>query len=151
MKLHMIDHLINSEFIGNFNFSLNNAVGNKMFCSQGLSAAELEASEGNDGEESYSSQLTQEEVGEINTSEGELMRTSNESDIMTTDGEIVGELVMDNNDPSVIVESIVNTDGSVFVDERDFNSYCEDSLSHAVDESQSPKRCGIILDFFILL
>lgn len=107
-----------------------------------MSAAELEASEGNDGEESYSSHLTQEEIGEINTSESELMRTNTEGDIMTTDGEIVGELVMENNDPSVIVESIVNTDGSVFVDEREFNSYCEDSLTHAVDESQSPKPCG---------
>ncbi|XP_020281430.1 uncharacterized protein LOC109853584 isoform X3 [Pseudomyrmex gracilis] len=116
---------------------------------EGLSAAELEVSEGNDGEESYSSQLTQEEVGEINTSEGELIRTSTEGDIMTTDGEIVGELVMESNDPSVIVESIVNTDGSVFVDEREFNSYCEDPLTHAVDESQSPKPCVLDIETIV--
>ncbi|XP_011641012.1 uncharacterized protein LOC105429609 isoform X1 [Pogonomyrmex barbatus] len=105
----------------------------------GLST-ELEVSEGNDGEDSYSGQLTQEEVvGEIDTNEGELLRTNNEGDIITANGEIVGELVMETGDPSVIVESIVNADGSVFVDEREFNSYCNNHLSHAVDDSQSPK------------
>ncbi|XP_071561001.1 uncharacterized protein [Temnothorax nylanderi] len=105
----------------------------------GLST-ELEVSEGNDGEDSYSGQLTQEEVvDEIDTNEGELLRTNNEGDIIATDGEIVGELVMENGDPSVIVESIVNADGSVFVDEREFNSYCNNHLSNAVDDSQSPK------------
>ncbi|XP_029672830.1 uncharacterized protein LOC115241283 [Formica exsecta] len=103
-------------------------------------STELEVSEGNDGEDSYSGQLTQEEVvDEIDTNEGKLLRADNEDDIITADGEIVGELVMENGDPSVIVESIVNADGSVFVDEREFNSYCNDPLSHTVDDSQSPK------------
>ncbi|XP_025994393.2 uncharacterized protein LOC105204106 isoform X2 [Solenopsis invicta] len=101
---------------------------------------ELEVNEANDGEDSYSGQLTQEEVvDEIDTNEGELLRANSEGDIIATDGEIVGELVMENGDPSVIVESIVNADGSVFVDEREFNSYCDNHLSHTVDDSQSPK------------
>ncbi|XP_032670523.1 uncharacterized protein LOC116843830 [Odontomachus brunneus] len=105
----------------------------------GLST-ELEVSEGNDGEDSYGGQLTQEEVAaEIDTSEGELLRANNEGDIIAANGEIVGELVMEDGDPSVIVESIVNTDGSVFVDGREFNSYCSNHLTHTVDESQSPK------------
>ncbi|KAL6429187.1 hypothetical protein ACFW04_008136 [Cataglyphis niger] len=105
----------------------------------GLST-ELEVSEGNDGEDSYSGQLTQEEVvDDIDTNESKLLRADNEGDIIAADGEIVGELVMENGDPSVIVESIVNADGSVFVDEREFNSYCNDPLSHTVDGSQSPK------------
>ncbi|XP_011687542.1 PREDICTED: uncharacterized protein LOC105449840 [Wasmannia auropunctata] len=106
----------------------------------GLSTAELEAGEGNDGEDSYGGQLTQEEVvDEIDANEGELLRSNNEGDIIAADEEIVGELVMENGDPSVIVESIVNADGSVFVDEREFNSYCDNHLSHTVDDSQSPK------------
>ncbi|KAL6255288.1 hypothetical protein P5V15_013628 [Pogonomyrmex californicus] len=113
---------------------------------EGLST-ELEASEGNDGEDSYSGQLTQEEVvGEIDTNESELLRTNNEGDIITANGEIVGELVMETGDPSVIVESIVNADGSVFVDEREFNSYCNNHLSHTVDDSQSPKPRDTVLD-----
>lgn len=113
-------------------------------------STELEVSEGNDGEDSYSGQLTQEEVvGEIDSNEGELLRTNNEGDIIAPDGEIVGELVMENGDPSVIVESIVNADGSVFVDEREFNSYCNNHLSHAVDDSQSPKPRGNLI--FILI
>ncbi|CAK9821430.1 hypothetical protein ANTRET_LOCUS160 [Anthophora retusa] len=100
---------------------------------------ELEVNEGNDGDDSYSGQLTQEEVvDEINTTEGELLRTNNNGDIITANGEIVGELVMQDEDPSVIVESIVNADGSVFVDEREFNTYCNNHLSHTVDGSQSP-------------
>ncbi|XP_012138989.1 uncharacterized protein LOC100880453 [Megachile rotundata] len=100
---------------------------------------ELEVSEGNDGEDSYSGQLTQEEVvDEIDTTEGELLRTNNDGDIIAANGEIVGELVMQDGDPSVIVESIVNADGSVFVDEREFNTYCNNHLSHTVDGSQSP-------------
>jgi hypothetical protein len=113
-----------------------------MLFSQALST-ELEVSEGNDGEDSYSAQLTQEEVvGEIDANEGELLRTNNEDDIIAADGEIVGELVMENGDPSVIVESIVNADGSVFVNEREFNNYCNNHLSHTVDDSQSPKSRG---------
>jgi len=81
-------------------------------------------------------------VGEIDTNEGELLRANDESDIIAADGEIVGELVMENGDPSVIVESIVNADGDVFIDEREFNSYCSNHLSHAVDDSQSPKSRG---------
>ncbi|EFN79113.1 hypothetical protein EAI_11696 [Harpegnathos saltator] len=105
----------------------------------GLST-ELDASEGNDGEDSYGDQLTQEEVAaEIDTNEGELLRANNEGDIIAANGEIVGELVMEDGDPSVIVESIVNADGSVFVDGREFNSYCSNHLTHTVDESQSPK------------
>jgi len=111
-------------------------------------STELEVSEGNDGEDSYSGQLTQEEVNEIDTNEGELLRANDESDIIATDGEIVGELVMENGDPSVIVESIVNADGSVFVDEREFNNYCSNHLSHAVDDSQLPKPRGNLI--FIL-
>lgn len=101
--------------------------------------AELEVSEGNDGDDSYSGQLTQEEVvDEIDTTDGELLRTNNDRDIISANSEIVGELVMQDGDPSVIVESIVNADGSVFVDEREFNTYCNNHLSHTVDESQSP-------------
>lgn len=107
-------------------------------------------SEGNDGEDSYSGQLTQEEVvGEIDTNEGELLRTNNEGDIIA-DKEIVGELVMEDDDPSVIVESIVNADGSVFVDEREFNSYCNNQLSHVVDDSQSPKPRGNLIFIIII-
>jgi len=114
---------------------------------QGLST-ELEVSEGNDGEDSYSGQLTQEEVvDEIDTNEDELLRADNEGDIIAADGEIVGELVMENGDPSVIVESIVNADGSVFVDEREFNNYCNNHLSHTVDDSQSPKSRGKLIFF----
>lgn len=109
---------------------------------QGL-PTELEVSEGNDGDDSYSGQLTQEEVvDEIDTTEGELLRTNNDGDIIATNGEIVGELVMQDGDPSVIVESIVNADGSVFVDEREFNSYCNSHLSPTVDGSQSPNTRG---------
>lgn len=114
-------------------------------------STELEVSEGNDGEDSYSGQLTQEEVvSEIDTNEGELLRTNNEGDIIATDGEIVGELVMENGDPSVIVESIVNADGSVFVDEREFNSYCNNHLSHTVDDSQSPKPRGNLIFIYLI-
>lgn len=103
----------------------------------------MEVSEGNDGDDSYSGQLTQEEVvDEIDTTEGELLRTNNDGDIIAANGEIVGELVMQDGDPSVIVESIVNADGSVFVDEREFNSYCNNHLSHNVDGSQSPSTRG---------
>lgn len=111
---------------------------------QGLST-ELEVSEGNDGEDSYSGQLTQEEVGDEIDTKNELMRVDNEDDIIAADGEIVGELVMENGDPSVIVESIVNADGSVFVDEREFNSYCNNNLSHEVDDSQSPEPRGKLI------
>lgn len=104
----------------------------------GLST-ELEVSEGNDGEDSYGGQLTQEEVvDEIDTTDGELLRANNDGDIIAANGEIVGELVMQDGDPSVIVESIVNADGSVFVDEREFNTYCNNHLSHTVEDSQSP-------------
>ncbi|KAG7196704.1 hypothetical protein KM043_016034 [Ampulex compressa] len=104
----------------------------------GLST-ELEVSEGNDGEDSYGDQLNQEEVvDEIDTNEGQMLRANNEGDIIAANGEIVGELVMEDGDPSVIVESIVNADGSVFVDEREFNTYCNNHLSHTVDDSQSP-------------
>ncbi|OAD55068.1 hypothetical protein WN48_05641 [Eufriesea mexicana] len=100
---------------------------------------ELEVSEGNDGDDSYNGQLTQEEVvDEIDTAEGELLRTNNDGDIIAANGEIVGELVMQDGDPSVIVESIVNADGSVFVDEREFNTYCNNHISDTVDGNQSP-------------
>lgn len=103
----------------------------------------MEVSEGNDGDDSYNGQLTQEEVvDEIDTTEGELLRTNNDGDIIAANGEIVGELVMQDGDPSVIVESIVNADGSVFVDEREFNTYCNNHLSHNVDGSQSPSTRG---------
>ncbi|XP_046416310.1 uncharacterized protein LOC124300286 isoform X2 [Neodiprion virginianus] len=100
---------------------------------------ELDASEENDGEDCYTAQLTQEEVvDDIDVSEEHLLTANNQGEIMTADGEIVGELVMEDGDPSVIVESIVNADGSVFVDEREFNSYCDNHLSHhVVDDSQS--------------
>lgn len=106
-------------------------------------STDIEVSEGNDGEDSYGDQLTQEEVAaEIDTNEGELLRANNEGDIIAANGEIVGELVMEDGDPSVIVESIVNADGSVFVDGREFNNYCSNHLTHTVDESQSPKTRG---------
>lgn len=101
--------------------------------------AELEANETNDGEDSYSGQLTQEEaVDEMDPADGELLRANNDGDIIAANGEIVGELVMEDGDPSVIVESIVNADGSVFVNEREFNTYCNNHLSHSVEDSQSP-------------
>ncbi|XP_012287518.1 uncharacterized protein LOC105703558 isoform X2 [Orussus abietinus] len=104
----------------------------------GLSV-ELEGSEGNDGEETYGAQLAQEDtVDEIDASEDPLLRTDNDGDIISANGEIVGELVMEDGDPSVIVESIVNADGSVFVDEREFNPYCNNHLAHTVHGSQSP-------------
>ncbi|XP_028982620.1 uncharacterized protein LOC107048304 [Diachasma alloeum] len=110
----------------------------------GLSA-DLEISEGNDGEDSYSAQLTQEEVADdIDTTEGELLRANNEGNIITPNGQIVGELVMDDGDPSVIVESIVNADGSVFVDEREFNSYCDNHLGH--DSRSSGSQGSQVLD-----
>lgn len=104
----------------------------------------MDASEGNEGEDSYASQLNQEEVvDDIDVSEDQLLTANNEGEIITADGEIVGELVMEDSDPSVIVESIVNADGSVFVDERDFNSYCNNHLSHhSVDESNSSTAQG---------
>lgn len=103
-------------------------------------------SEGNEGEESYV-QMTQEEgVDDIDSTDNPLLRASNEGDIITANGEIVGELVMEDGDPSVIVESIVNADGSVFVDERDFNSYCNNHLSHTVDDSHSPDSHSQVLD-----
>ncbi|XP_015603769.1 uncharacterized protein LOC107271826 isoform X2 [Cephus cinctus] len=105
----------------------------------GLSA-ELEVSEGNDGEDSYGGQLTQEEaVDDMDTAEGQLLSANNEGEIITANGEIVGELVMEDGDPSVIVESIVNADGSVFVDDREFNTYCNNHLTHAVHDSRSPR------------
>lgn len=81
-------------------------------------------------------------VDEIDTTGGELLRANNDGDIISANGEIVGELVMQDGDPSVIVESIVNADGSVFVDEREFSTYCNNHLSHAVDSSQSPNARG---------
>lgn len=110
--------------------------------------SELEISEENDGDDSYSGQLSQEEVvDEIDTTEGEILKTNNDGDIIASNGEIVGELVMQDGDPSVIVESIVNADGSVFVDEREFNSYCNNHLSETVDGSQSPgTRVGLDID-----
>ncbi|XP_057326663.1 uncharacterized protein LOC130668401 isoform X1 [Microplitis mediator] len=100
-----------------------------------LSSELAEVSEGNDGDDSYT-QLSQEEVvDDMDTSEGQLLSTNTEGDLISANGEIVGELVMEDGDPSVIVESIVNSDGSVFVDERDFNSYCDDHhLTHQVDD-----------------
>ncbi|KAI4481737.1 hypothetical protein M0804_009258 [Polistes exclamans] len=107
---------------------------------------ELEVSEGNDGDDSYGGQLTQEEVvDEIDPTDNKLLGTSNEGDIIETNREIVGELVMEDGDPSVIVESIVNVDGSVFVDERDFNTYCANHLSHTVDDNQSSSSQGMLL------
>ncbi|XP_066587570.1 uncharacterized protein [Prorops nasuta] len=107
-------------------------------------STELDISEGNEGEDSYSRQLTQEEVtNDIDTTENELLKTDNDRNIIASNGEIVGELVMEDGDPSVIVESIVNADGSVFVDERDFSNYCNNHLSHRTDESQSQNSQGI--------
>ncbi|XP_012266817.1 uncharacterized protein LOC105692296 isoform X2 [Athalia rosae] len=101
---------------------------------------DLDASEGNEGEgDCYAAQLTQEEVvNDIDVPKDQLLTANNDGEIVTADGEIVGELVMEDGDPSVIVESIVNADGSVFVDEREFNSYCNNHLSHHdVDDSES--------------
>ncbi|CAL7949389.1 unnamed protein product [Xylocopa violacea] len=53
---------------------------------------ELEVSEGNDGDDSYSGQLTQEEVvDEIDATEGEILRTNNDGDIVAANGEIMKE------------------------------------------------------------
>ncbi|XP_034945714.1 uncharacterized protein [Chelonus insularis] len=112
--------------------------GQEYYFSQELSP-ELEVSEGNDGEDSYT-QLSQEEVVDDigDTAEEQLLSANNGGDIITANGEIVGELVMESGDPSVIVESIVNADGSVFVDEREFNSYCDDHLNHSsVEDNHS--------------
>ncbi|XP_011302304.1 uncharacterized protein [Fopius arisanus] len=104
----------------------------------------LEMHEANDADESYNAQLTQEEVpDEMDTTEGELLRANAETRGELV-GEIVGELVMDDGDPSVIVESIVNADGSVFVDERDFNSYCDNHLGH--DSRSSASQGSQVLD-----
>lgn len=98
--------------------------------------------------------MPQEEVtDDIDTTEGQLLSANNEGDIITANGEIVGELVMDDGDPSVIVESIVNADGSVFVDERDFNNYCNNHLGH---DSHFPGLQGILftlisISFFLQL
>uniref|UniRef100_A0A6V7IYE1 ZSWIM3 N-terminal domain-containing protein n=1 Tax=Bracon brevicornis TaxID=1563983 RepID=A0A6V7IYE1_9HYME len=98
---------------------------------------DLDVSVGNDGENSYTTALTQEEVvDDIGATESQLLSHSNEGDIITANRNLVGELVMDDSDPSVIVESIVNADGSVFVDERDFNNYCHNHLQH--DDNHSP-------------
>lgn len=83
-------------------------------------------------------------IEDLNSSREEILKTPKDNDIIGANGEIVGELVMEDGDPSVIVESIVNSDGSVFVDERDFNSYCNDHLSHTVEDSQSPDSQGIL-------
>ena len=110
-------------------------------------SAELEISEGNDGDESYT-QLTQEEVvDDMDGTEEHLLNPVSEGNVITANGRIVGELVMEDGDPSVIVESIVNADGSVFVDERDFNNYCSNHLTRAV-HSNSPGPQG---KFYFLL
>ncbi|KAK0080925.1 hypothetical protein PV325_013085 [Microctonus aethiopoides] len=109
-------------------------------------SVELEVSEGNEGEESYVQMAQEEGVDDIDSTDNPLLRASNDGDIITANGEIVGELVMEDGDPSVIVESIVNADGSVFVDERDFNSYCNNHLSHTVDDSHSPDSHSQVLD-----
>lgn len=75
----------------------------------------------------------------MDATEEQLLTTNTEGDIITANGEIVGDLVMQDGDPSVIVESIVNADGSVFVDERDFNNYCNNHLTH---DSNSPGPQG---------
>lgn len=103
-------------------------------------STDLEASEGNDVDDSYCDPLMQEEsVDEMSNAESQLVSGGRDSDMISVNGEIVGELVMEDGDPSVIVESIVNADGSVFVDEREFNSY---PLSSSVQDSQSPNREG---------
>ena len=104
-------------------------------------STELETNEVNDVDD-YGDPLIQEEsVGEMSNTEGQLVGTRRTSDIISVNGEIVGELVMEDGDPSVIVESIVNADGSVFVDEREFNTY---PLSSSVGNSQSPSQEGMI-------
>lgn len=101
----------------------------------------MEASEGNDGDDSYGDPLMQEEsVDEMSNAEGQLVSVRRSSDLISVNGELVGELVMEDGDPSVIVESIVNADESVFVDEREFNAY---PLSSSVRNSQSPTQEGI--------
>ncbi|XP_051166966.1 uncharacterized protein LOC127285158 isoform X2 [Leptopilina boulardi] len=101
-------------------------------------SVELETSEGNDVDDTYCDPLMQEEsVDEISNGESQLVSATRDTDMISVNGEIVGELVMEDGDPSVIVESIVNADGSVFVDEREFNTY---PLSSSVHDSQSPNR-----------
>ena len=101
----------------------------------------MEASEGNAGDDSYGDSLMQEEsVDEMSNVEGQLDSVRRGSDIISVNGEVVGELVMEDGDPSVIVESIVNADEPVFVDEREFNTY---PLSSSVRDSQSPSQEGI--------
>ncbi|XP_033228554.1 myb-like protein X [Belonocnema kinseyi] len=101
-------------------------------------STELDASEGNDGDDSYGDPLMQEEsVDEMSNAEGQLVSVRRSSDLISVNGEIVGELVMEDGDPSVIVESIVNADESVFVDEREFNTY---HLASSVRDSQSPTQ-----------
>ncbi|KAH0564531.1 uncharacterized protein LOC123272494 [Cotesia glomerata] len=98
-----------------------------------LSSELAEASEGNDGEDSYT-QLSQEEVvDDMDTTEDQLLSTNTDGDLISANGEIVGELVMQ-DDPSVIIESIVNTDE--YGDERNFGSYRDDDhhLKHQVDD-----------------
>lgn len=101
---------------------------------------ELETGEGNDVDDNYCDPLMQEEsVDEMSNAESQLVSAARDTDMISVNGEIVGELVMEDGDPSVIVESIVNADGSVFVDEREFNTY---PLSSSVQDSQSPNHEG---------
>lgn len=83
-----------------------------------------------EGEEEDDEEITD----ELNTTEGQLLGNN---EITDTDSEIVGEMVM-NSDPSVVIDSVVNVDGSsIYVDESDFNSF--NHLSHSVDDNDSPQ------------
>lgn len=59
----------------------------------------------------------------MDATEDQLLSTNTDGDLISANGEIVGELVMQ-DDPSVIIESIVNTDE--YGDERNFGSYRDD-------------------------
>lgn len=102
-------------------------------------ASDLEMTETNDGEDSYTDTLVQDEQSnDVDTAEEQLLNP-NDDETIITNGEIVSELVMEDQDPSVIVEPIVNSDGSVFVDDREFNTYCNEHLS---EHSKSPSPQG---------
>lgn len=102
--------------------------------------AEMEVGDSNNDEDSYIQLQEGEEeiIDEINPTEEQLLGSN---DITDTESEIVGEMTMD-SDPSVVIDSIVNVDGSsIYVDEPDFNNF--DHLDHSVHGSDSPQALDI--------
>lgn len=98
-------------------------------------SGDIEGNEGQDDDESYNAHLQQEDVvDDTDTTEGDLLATSNDGDVIIATSEIVEEQVMENNDPPVIVQSLVNVE---FVDDK-YKNYCGDPLGHSIEDSNSP-------------